>query len=144
MKKTPLQFMVIALLCLNFSLAQSIWRQVDVNEVQTKIGKGTKEQFPSSYNLYNFSFSNLKNQLALAPEENFDLTNSVGASVSFPFEDGHVEDFNMKRVYYMHKDLNALYPEIQSYVGVSRQNPLHKIYISLSADNFYGVINGEK
>ena len=56
MKKTPLQFMVIALLCLNFSLAQSIWRQVDVNEVQTKIGKGTKEQFPSSYNLYNFSF----------------------------------------------------------------------------------------
>ena len=136
--------MVIALLCLNFSLAQSIWRQVDVNEVQTKIGKGTKEQFPSSYNLYNFSFSNLKNQLALAPEENFDLTNSVGASVSFPFEDGHVEDFNMKRVYYMHKDLNALYPEIQSYVGVSRQNPLHKIYISLSADNFYGVINGEK
>lgn len=144
MKKTPLQFIAIALLCLNFSLAQSIWKQVDVNEVQAKIGKGTKEQFPSSFNLYNFSLSDLKNRLSLAPEENFDLINNLGTSISFPFEDGHVEDFNMKRVYYMHKDLNALYPEIQSYVGVSRQNPLHKIYISLSADNFYGVINGQK
>lgn len=144
MKKNPLQFIAIALLCLNFSLAQSIWKQVEVNEVLTKIGNGTKEQLPSSYYLYNFSFSDLKNRLAQVPDEIIDGENNSLVSIPFPFEDGHVEDFYLKRVYYMHRDLSALYPEIQSYVGVSKQNPLHKIYISLSADNFYGVINGEK
>ena len=99
MKKNPLQFIAIALLCLNFSLAQSIWKQVEVNEVLTKIGNGTKEQLPSSYYLYNFSFSDLKNRLAQVPDEIIDGENNSLVSIPFPFEDGHVEDFYLKRIF---------------------------------------------
>lgn len=144
MKNNYLLKLSLLLLILNLSNAQTNWKKVNYHDVKTKIGNGTKEQLPTSYNLYNFNFSDLKNRLKIAPEENFENANNSNVSVSFPLEDGHYEDFNIRRVFYMHKDLSALYPEIQSYVGISKQNPLHKIYISLSKDNFYGVINGEK
>lgn len=129
---------------LNLSNAQTNWKEIKYSEVEAKIGKGTKEQLPTSFYLYNFSLSDLKTKLKLAPEENSNDNNLSTVIVSFPFEDGHTEDFAIKKVYYMHKELSALYPEIQSYVGISKQNPLHKVHISLSADNFYGIINGEK
>lgn len=144
MKKSTLLLPALILMCFNFSLAQSIWKQVGINEIKSKIGQGTKEQLPSTYMLYSFSLSELKSRLVVAPEENFETINNSSVSVAFPFEDGHLEDFTMKRVYYLNKELSVLYPEIQSYVGVSRQNPLNKVYVSFSGDNFYGVINGEK
>lgn len=144
MKNNYLLKLSLLLLILNLSNAQTNWKKVNYHDVKTKIGNGTKEQLPTSYNLYNFNFSDLKNRLKVAPEENFDNANNTNVTISFPLEDGHFEDFKIRRVFYMHKDLSALYPEIQSYVGISKQNPLHKIYISLSKDNFYGVINGEK
>lgn len=143
MKKFPLIIIVIALFISNQLVAQD-WRMIDLNEVQSKIGKGTKEQLPSSYELFHFDFNELKSQLQHAPEESINSLHLSTTLITFPFADGHVESFRMRRVYYMHKDLSILYPEIQSYVGISTTNPLHKIYISLSSDNFYGVIVGEQ
>lgn len=144
MKKKYLLALTLFVLFLNFTTAQNNWRQVELKEVILKVGKGTKEQLPTSYSLYTFSLTDLKSRLAVAPNEDFENLNASTVFVTFPFEDGHVEDFKIRRVQYLHKDLNALYPEIQSYIGVSKQNPLNKIHISLSQDNFYGVITGEK
>ena len=39
------------LIVLNLTSAQTNWKQVSLNDVKTKIGNGTKEQLPTSYNL---------------------------------------------------------------------------------------------
>ena len=144
MKKTPQLFLFIALLCLQFTYAQTKWQKTSYENIEKEIGKGTKEQLPSQYSLFKFNFSDFKKRLIAAPEENFTSKNASPVIVSIPFEDGHFESFRMNRVFYMHPELSAKYPEIQSYSGISTENSLHKIYISLSADNLYAVINGEK
>ena len=134
----------MALLCLQFTYTQTKWQKTSYENIEKEIGKGTKEQLPSQYSLFKFNFSDFKKRLIAAPEENFTSKNASPVIVSIPFEDGHFESFRMNRVFYMHPELSAKYPEIQSYSGISTENPLHKIHISLSADNLYAVINGEK
>src|SRR5690606_11860233 len=133
MKKLPLIIIVINLFISTKLVAQD-WRMIDLNELQSKIGKGTKEQLPSSYELFHFDFNELKSQLQHAPEESINSLHLSTTLITFPSVNGRIETFKIRRVYYMHKDLSALYPEIQSYIGVSTQNPLHKIYISLSGE----------
>lgn len=141
---SPKSIIVALLFISNFSIAQALWNNVGYEFVEAKLGKGSKEQLPTSFQLFNFSLSDLKNQLLRAPEEVVDGNYHSQTIVSFPFEDGRFEDFAMRRVYYMHKDLSIEYPEIQTYIGISKQNALHKIYVNVSANDFYGVINGEK
>lgn len=64
--------------------------------------------------------------------------------VLFPLENGKFENFEIEKTNVLHPDLEANYPEIQSFYGVSKQNALNKIYISISPEGFTGLITGEK
>jgi trimeric autotransporter adhesin len=64
--------------------------------------------------------------------------------MDFPLEDGTMETFTVEKISVLHPDLEAKYPEIQSFYGVSTKNELNKIYMSISPSGFNGLITGEK
>ena len=143
MKKITFSILVLFSVVSNSFAQNDLWRNITPADLQSKVGKGTKDQLPTTFYGYNFNFEQVRSALLQAPEESYQNFSS-NVIISFPDGYGGFESFSMRRVYYMDKELNNEYPDLQSYIGVGVDNPVNKIHISLTSADFYGVITGKK
>ena len=97
---------------------------------------------PKSYKTYALDLNGLTQAVQLA-QSRID-TRSSQIIVSFPLLDGKVETFSIYDSEVMHPDLQAKFPQIRSYFGVSQQNPLNKVYFTITSQGFRGLIKGER
>jgi hypothetical protein len=125
--------------------SQSInnWQVKKESEVSKTRLKIDKKNIPSKYKVLSLDFKSLQTNLKSASKKSQNKL-SPGMLLDFPLEDGTMESFSIEKTNVLAPELEAKYPEIQSYYGVSNKNPLNKIYISTSPDGFTGLITGDK
>ncbi|MEQ3655060.1 MAG: reprolysin-like metallopeptidase [Dokdonia sp.] len=97
---------------------------------------------PDVYKTYAVDVDGLSSVVEAAQSRLQNRTSLISAS--FPLADGHFETFSIFDSEVMHPDLQAKYPQIRSYIGISQQDPLHKIHFTITPQGFRGVILGEK
>ncbi|MES2728130.1 MAG: zinc-dependent metalloprotease family protein [Bacteroidota bacterium] len=146
MKKNYLIAFFTILLFNQFSFAQSInnWQIKSDSESSRIISKPERKIIPNKYKVFSLDFKSLKTNFKSASKR--DINNKLATTLllDFPLDNGTTESFIIEKTSVLHPDLEAKYPEIQSFYGVSKKNPLNKIYISMSPEGFTGVITGEK
>ena len=146
MKKNYLIAFFTILLFNQYSFAQSInnWQIKSDSQTSKTITKPERKIIPNKYKVFSLDFKSLKTNFKSASkrDQNNKLTSTL--VLDFPLDNGTTESFLIEKTSVLHPDLEAKYPEIQSFYGVSKKNPLNKIYISMSPEGFTGVITGEK
>lgn len=142
MKKNLLITFFLSLVFSQNLLSQSsnLWKVKGENDRQLVLSrKNTVKKFKS----LELNFDLLKQKLQGATSR--ETSNPVQTVlIQFPLENGKFEDFEIEKTNVLHPDLEAKFPEIQSFYGVSKQNALNKIYISISPEGFTGLIAGQK
>lgn len=146
MKKYTYLLLIIIIFFNHRSFAQSInnWQVTKESEVYKTRLKIDKKNIPSKYKIYSLDFKSLKSNFKTATINTTGKKTKTPLLMDFPSEDGTMETFSIEKISVLHPDLEAKYPEIQSFYGVSTKNPLNKIYISTSPSGFNGLIKGEK
>jgi len=140
---------IVFLLCIGIPLrmnSQSInnWSVKNLSDLSKASLKLDRKNIPSEYKVLSLDFNSLKNNLKSASKRSQDNKLSTTLILQFPHEDGSMEAYSIEKASVFAPELEAKYPEIQSYYGVSTSNPLNKIYISTSPQGFTGLITGEK
>ena len=146
MKKiTYLSFFIVVLIN-QLSIAQSInnWQLKKESEVSKTRLKIDKKNIPSKYKVMSLDFKSLQNNLKSASKRTQNNKLATTLLLDFPNEDGTMESFSIEKTSVLAPELEAKYPEIQSYYGISTKNPLNKIYISTSPEGFTGLVTGDK
>ena len=145
MKKITFLSLLVALVWgqVTFSQSTNMWSNKNQSERTAGI-KPNRKTIQNKFKVFTLDIPALKSKLALAAKR--DDNNNLGSTLllDFPFEDGSIETFSIERVSVLAPELEAKYPEIRSYYGVSRKNSLNKIYISMDPGGFTGLITGEK
>ncbi|WP_310560127.1 reprolysin-like metallopeptidase [Flavobacterium sp.] len=103
-----------------------------------------KKNIPNKYKVLSLDFKSLQTNLKSASKRSQNNKLATTLLLDFPTEDGTMETFSIEKTSVLAPELEAKYPEIQSYYGVSNKNPLNKIYISTSPAGFTGLITGNK
>lgn len=119
----------------------SITKESSVSKTKLKIDK---KNIPSKYKVLSLDFKSLQSNLKSASKRNKNNKLATTLLLDFPNESGTMESYNIEKTSVLAPELEAKYPEIQSFYGVSTTNPLNKIYISTSPEGFTGVITGTK
>lgn len=146
MKKFTYLLLIIILFFNHRSFAQSInnWQATKESEVSKTRLKIDKKNIPSKYKVYSLDFKSIKSNFKTATINTTGKKTKAPLLMDFPNEDGTMETFSIEKISVLHPDLEAQYPEIQSFYGVSEKNPMKTIYISISPSGFNGLIKGEK
>ncbi|WP_426064108.1 reprolysin-like metallopeptidase [Flavobacterium sp. DSP2-3-1] len=146
MKKITLITFFFISLCYQFSAAQSInnWKVKNSSELSKTVSKPDRKIIPNKYKVFSLDFKSLKTNFKSASKRGQNNKLATTLLLDFPLENGTTESFLIEKTSVLHPDLEAKYPEIQSFYGVSKKNPLNKIHISISPEGFTGVITGEK
>ncbi|MEY4877568.1 MAG: hypothetical protein RL708_2718, partial [Bacteroidota bacterium] len=148
MKKNTscLLLIFLSLLSIQLSTAQSInnWKIKTNSEFSKLISRPDKKTIPKKYKVLSLDFKSLKTNLKSASRRNANNKLATSLLLDFPNDDGSMETYSIEKTSVLHPDLEAKYPEIQSYYGISKKNPLNKIYISVSPAGFTGLITGNK
>ena len=128
------------------STAQSInnWQLKKGSEVSKTRLQLDKKTIPSKYRVLSLDFNALQTNLKSASKRSQNNKLASTLQMDFPLEDGTMESFSLEKTSVLAPELEAKYPEIQSFYGVSTKNPLNKIYISTSPEGFTGIITGNK
>jgi hypothetical protein len=146
MKKITYLMLFIVVFFNQLTTAQSInnWSVKKESEVSKTRLKLDRKTIPSKYKVLSLDFNSLQINLKSASKrpQNNKLASTL--LLDFPHEDGTMESFSIEKTSVLAPELEAKYPEIQSYYGVSNKNPLNKIYISTSPGGFTGLITGDK
>ncbi len=146
MKRIPYLLLIIIIFFKQVSFAQSTnnWLVKKESEALKTRLKIDKKNIPSNYKVFSLDFKSLKSNFKTATINTTGKKTKTPLLMDFPLEDGTMETFSIEKISVLHPDLEAQYPEIQSFYGVSEKNPLNKIYISISPSGFNGLITGEK
>lgn len=129
MKKTLLLgFFSVLSISFGYSQTEKAWKSFDGKEV--KIAKiAQRETFPVSYKLMQLELASLKNILVTAPNRfGSDVSNVI---ISIPNVDGKLERFQMYEASNFDTELQSMYPEIRSYVGIGLDDQYAQLRLSL-------------
>ena len=146
MKKITYLLLVIIIFFDQLSFAQSInnWQSKKGSEVSKTRLKIDRKTIPSKYKILSLDFKSLQTNLKSASKRSQNNKLATTLLLDFPNEDGTMESYSIEKTSVLAPELEAKYPEIQSFYGVSTKNPLNKIYISTSPEGFTGLITGDK
>ena len=112
-------FILLLLPIIGFSQGKSFWKKTDKTSFQPdELLERTST--PVKYDLYTLDLNSLKQLLADAPDRDLNISSEI--VVQFPGAEGKMENFEVYNASIMEPSFAANYPEIQSYVGVSREN----------------------
>ncbi len=96
-------------------------------------------QTPNAERYFKLDFEALKQTLKNAPHEQDRNGNRL--IMTFPFADGHTENFLVRYSPIMAPGLAAKYPSIRSYSAISIDNPLHSMRFNHTPLGFSGSIH---
>ena len=125
MKKYTYLLLIIIIFFNHRSFAQSInnWQTTKESEVSKTRFKIDKKIIPSKYKILSLDFKSLQTNLKSASKRNQNNTLATTLIMDFPNENGTMESYALEKTSVLHPDLEAKYPEIQSFYGVSTKNP---------------------
>lgn len=133
--KLSITFLIVLFLSLNIYAQEGkpFW-----NEISQKKALNQKQPFmefqPTEAMYYQLDINGLKTTLQNAPKRN-DLQNQVSnVIVNFPNNKGKLQSYRIKEASTMEPDLQAMFPEIRSYVGQGINNPSAIIRFSISPE----------
>ena len=134
MQKTNYIFIIFFSIIFS-SHAQNYWQKVDDNDVETN---SIKESYTNitKHQLFSLNYSLLKNNLENSPYRHSGEISQV--NVDFPVENTFKE-FAIYKVKTLDDQLAQSFPNIQSYVGVSKDKKAN-IRITLTNQGFFGMI----
>lgn len=142
MKKMLLVTLLLAFAFQGNAQNSNFFNEVSEQEMNRSGVSQDRIIIPKSYKTYALDINGLSAAVQSA-QSRID-TRSSQITASFPVLDGKVETFYIYDSEVMHPELQAKYPQIRSYFGVSKDNPLNKVYFTITSQGFRGVIKGEK
>ena len=117
------------------------FKEVSESSLQTK-SSVARTLKPSAYKVFSLNLEGLTNDVkSVGNRINSRLSQKI---VTFPNDKGNSESFAIYDSEVMHPELQAKYPQIRSYFGVSKENPLNKVYFTITPQGLRGIIKGEK
>lgn len=123
---------------LGFSQEGSFWQQTDESKIkQADLVERTST--PIVYDLFNLDLNSLKQTLADAPDRELNIPSEI--TVQFPVGKGKMETFEVYNASVLDRDFAANYPEIQSYVAVSREKSGTTIRFSTTIFGFHATVH---
>jgi len=138
-KKYIKLFSIVILFAVNQLSAQqkNHWSKID----EAKISNTTLQRKTNvkNYKTFQLDYSELKNNLIVAPKKNSKLKES-NLVVKFPDEKGNMILFYVKESPVMHPDLAKKYPNNKSYVGVGVQDKSNKVRFSVNEQGLHAMI----
>lgn len=132
-------FTLLAILPL-FTFAQSIWQPANTLQLD-KIEDRFRPIQPNQFDLFEIDQNALSDKLVNAVDR---FSGGAAINVDFPIENNTFETFSVYTSGTVSPELQTQYPKITSFVGQSQQNPLNKIYFTITPKGFHGLITGEK
>ena len=144
MKKTT-HLVIFLLLSIVSTFGQNTnWTKKENSKKGTSSSLSAKKSKVTQYQTYTLDIESLKKEIQNSNQKKTTNKGTNLTLIDFPKDDGTLEQFSIEKMNVLHPDLEAKYPEIQSYYGVSTTNSLRKIYISITPEGFTGLITGEK
>lgn len=137
MKKNYI-YLLLILPFLGFSQGKSLWIKAD----ETSIKQETlldRNSTPTEYKLYNLDLVAMKQILLNAPDR--DLNESSEIVLQFPSAKGKMETFEIYNASILEKEFASNYPDIQSYVAVSKENTGTIIRFSTTIFGFHATVH---
>ncbi|QHI34939.1 Calcium-dependent protease [Kordia antarctica] len=131
-------FILLLLPILAFSQGKSFWEKTDNTGFQQEELLERKST-PIVYDVYNLDINSLKQLLAAAPDRDLNIGSEI--VVQFPVAEGKMENFEVYNASVMEPAFAANHPEIQSYVGVSRENTGTTIRFSTTVFGFHATVH---
>ena len=129
MKKTLLLVFFSALsISFGYSQTEKAWKPFNGKDV--KVAKSAERaSFPTAFKLMQLNLTSLKNALVSAPDRfGSEVSNVI---ISIPNVDGKLERFQMYEASNFEADLQAMYPEIRSYVGIGLDDKYAQLRLSI-------------
>ena len=131
-------FILLLLPILAFSQGKSFWKQTDNISFQQE-DLLERNSTPSAYDMYSLDMNSLKELLAAAPDRDLNIGSEI--VIQFPVAEGKMENFEVYNASVMEPEFAANYPEIQSYVGVSRENTGTIVRFTTTVFGFHATIH---
>lgn len=134
MKKHYLQFNLFFVFILFFSVSlfaqngESLWTKTTKVKVLSK-AQLYQQNEPAIVNYYTLNLEGLRSSLQNAPQRGGTTSNVI---LSFPNIDGKMESFRIEEASNMAPELQAQFPEIQSYIGYGITNQRAVLRFSMS------------
>lgn len=123
---------------ISFSQGKSFWKvsnNTNLNQDQLLERKST----PSVYDIYTLDLNGLKQLLSEAPKR--DLNSSSNVVIQFPGAAGEMENFEVYNASILDSELAIHHPEIQSYVGVSKDKTGTILRFSTTVFGFHATVH---
>lgn len=92
---------------------------------------------PTAFSLYQLDLEKIKKELAKAPQR---FSKDESLVMKFPDADGNYRDYIIQEASVMEPALQEKFPEIRSYVGVQKSNPLNTIRFSVTPSTGMNVM----
>lgn len=109
----------ISMFCLSLNAQDKFWEQASSSETLEK-EKKFRKTVPNEYELFSLNTTALKNTLSSAPSRGSLNSNTI---VELPGENGILQKFRVFEASTFSPELQALYPDIRSYVGQGIEDP---------------------
>mgnify|MGYP003682993909 CR=1 FL=1 len=131
-------FILLLIPILGFSQGRSFWQKTDNTKFsQDELVERTST--PMVYDIYTLDFASLKQLLTAAPDRDLNIASEI--VVQFPGAEGKMENFEVYNASIMEPEFAANYPNIQSYVAVSRENTGTIIRFSTTVFGFHATVH---
>ena len=132
-------FLLITLLISNFyCFSQSTWTSISENRIKEDLIL-SRPNLPDNYKLVKLNLANLKKQVENAPKRNF-INDYSDVIIDIPLPDGKINQFKIYEQSDFEEGLSKKYPEFKSYIGEDTKDKGNKIYFTLNANGFNGII----
>ncbi|MCH2193114.1 reprolysin-like metallopeptidase [Kordia sp.] len=132
-------FLILMLLpMLGFSQGKLFWKQSNKTDFQPE-ELLERSSTPVVYELYTLDLNSLKQLLAAAPDRDLNIKSEI--VVQFPGAEGKMENFEVYNASIMEPTFAANYPDIQSYVAISRENTGTVIRFSTTIFGFHATVH---
>jgi subtilisin-like proprotein convertase family protein len=137
MKKTLFYFLALCMISIHGYSQKSNWQKISSNELDrtTSLNSLKKDHFET----YQLNLDNLKLDLSTAVLRGNNINNSV--IISFPNENGTLEDFKVYEAPLLSPELAAIYTNIKTYVGFSTDNSGSRIRFSLTPQGVQSMVS---
>jgi len=117
-------------------IGQNIWQEIDIDNVPLI------QKLPTAYQGFQVDLTELQNILEETPLRFTPQVQEKTIYLSLPSPDGTIAKYKMVEAPIIAEGLAAKYPEIKTYVGINKQNPLARVRCSITSKGFHAVITG--
>lgn len=141
MKKMTLLLVALGVFSV-YAQQNSPWQSIDKTALQT-YSKVERTSVVNKFDAYSLDLSTFKSQLQNAPLRGVSSTISTKITY-FPNAEGEIQPYRIYEAPVMHKDLQAQFPDIKSYVGVAVNDKFSTVRFSTTRFGVHAMILSPK